>query len=72
MCYVHDVGSDPNITITKIAATPMPVVVPGPIQLTVQGFIDRTLGDIEIVLDVKRNTFLLDLPLPCVFHVGSW
>lgn len=66
-----DCGSDPSVTIRNIDVTPMPLVVPGPMQLTVDAQFDRTLEDIEINLDVKRSTFLLDLPIPCLFHVGS-
>ncbi|KAK7494716.1 hypothetical protein BaRGS_00014114 [Batillaria attramentaria] len=49
----------------------MPVVVPGDIQLTVDASYGRPLGDVTIDLSIRRHTFLLDLPIPCIAHVGS-
>ncbi|KAK7109445.1 ganglioside GM2 activator-like [Littorina saxatilis] len=66
-----DCGSDPRVSITKIDVSPMPIVLPGPIHLTLQVKADLSISDIQIHMDVKRHTFLLDLPIPCLFHVGS-
>lgn len=66
-----DCGSDPAVTIQKIEVTPMPLVLPGPMQVTFQGQMNRSLESIEIRLAIKRKTWLLDLPIPCLFHVGS-
>ncbi|KAL8562939.1 hypothetical protein ACOMHN_004631 [Nucella lapillus] len=54
-----------------IEVTPMPIVLPGPLQLSVRARMDRSMSDAEVQLSIKRSTFLLDLPVPCIFRVGS-
>ncbi|KAL3854755.1 hypothetical protein ACJMK2_014004 [Sinanodonta woodiana] len=59
------------ITIQNVAVTPMPVEVPGDIHLTVDAKLNRSISHTSLKLSIKRKTFLLDIPIPCLFHVGS-
>ncbi|XP_025095305.1 uncharacterized protein LOC112564595 [Pomacea canaliculata] len=52
--------------------TPMPMEIPGSISLSVKAQTSTAIPeDITISLSIKRHTFLLDLPIPCLFHIGS-
>ncbi|XP_076461570.1 uncharacterized protein LOC143294042 [Babylonia areolata] len=64
-------GSDPRVSMEVIDVTPMPVVMPGDIHLTVQGRFNFNFTGAELHLSIKRHTFLFDLPVPCLNNVGS-
>ncbi|XP_046371008.1 ganglioside GM2 activator-like [Haliotis rufescens] len=67
-----DCGSDSGLTIHKIDISPMPVVVPGDLHLTINASSTRKqLNQMKLSVHVKRDTFLLNIPIPCLFHVGS-
>ena len=50
----------------------MPMVMPGPIAVTIQGRVGRPLGDMDIQVDIKRETLFVDVPVPCLYPLGSW
>ncbi|KAK3602557.1 hypothetical protein CHS0354_021144 [Potamilus streckersoni] len=59
------------ISVTKIAVSPMPVEIPGTFNLTIDGALSRQISHTSLSLHIKRKTFLLDIPIPCISNVGS-
>ncbi|XP_071102093.1 ganglioside GM2 activator-like [Haliotis cracherodii] len=67
-----DCGSDPSITIHNLAVTPMPVMVPGNMNFTLRASSTRShLNRMILKLSSKRKGDWFDIPVPCLFHVGS-
>ncbi|ESO99708.1 hypothetical protein LOTGIDRAFT_201161 [Lottia gigantea] len=67
-----DCGTDPAyFTINKVDVSPMPIEVPGDIALTVGAVSNKTVTQGDIKISVKRHTFIGDITIPCLFHVGS-
>ncbi|XP_067650571.1 ganglioside GM2 activator-like [Haliotis asinina] len=67
----RDCGTDPSISIDNIAVTPMPVTIPGNMSFTLQASSTRShLDRMVLKLSSKRKGWI-DLPVPCLFNVGS-
>ncbi|KAL5005954.1 hypothetical protein ScPMuIL_017112 [Solemya velum] len=62
---------NPPIHIHQLDVTPMPMILPGNIYVTVNASLTRPLTNAKLKLSMKRHTFLFDLPLPCMSHLGS-
>ncbi|KAL3854754.1 hypothetical protein ACJMK2_014003 [Sinanodonta woodiana] len=66
-------NANPNspISVSKIEVSPMPVEIPGTFTLSIDGALSRQISHTSLSLHIKRKTFLLDIPIPCVSNVGS-
>ena len=68
------VGTNPNspVHLKTVNLSPVPIVMPGDIHITILGNTSRSLASSSLSLTIKRKTFLGEIRIPCVFHVGSW
>ena len=60
------------VTVTNLDITPDPVAVPGKVGFDITVEIKKPIKDVKMVLKIVRNTFLLDVTLPCAKQIGSW
>ncbi|XP_067941763.1 uncharacterized protein [Watersipora subatra] len=64
-------GNTEYITVRKVDVSPNPLVFPGKVNYDSEIEIKKPLKDVKMVLKIVRNTFLLDITLPCVKQIGS-
>ncbi|XP_063411918.1 ganglioside GM2 activator-like [Mytilus trossulus] len=63
--------SNPPLSLGSVGVTPVPIVIPGDINLSINGSLTRSISSSSLTISLKRKTFLLDIPIPCISHVGS-
>ncbi|KAK6165397.1 hypothetical protein SNE40_022330 [Patella caerulea] len=67
-----DCGTDSNaIVLNNVAISPMPIEVPGNLSLTIDAVSKMDINRANLKVSVKRHTFIGDVTIPCLFHVGS-
>ncbi|XP_060594957.1 uncharacterized protein LOC132749253 [Ruditapes philippinarum] len=63
--------SDAILKVGNVEIGPDPVVIPGDLVMTMAANSTAPLGSSTLNLSVKRKTFLIDIPIPCISHIGS-
>ncbi|KAH3829786.1 ganglioside GM2 activator-like [Dreissena polymorpha] len=59
------------IHVESIQVGPDPVEVPGDMVLSLSGTSSAPIGSSSLTISAKRKTFLLEIPIPCINHIGS-
>lgn len=66
------VGVNSAVRINKLNISPSTIVMPGRVDFDVDIDILREIKSTRMSVKLTRNTFLVDLTLPCVDNIGSW
>ena len=65
-------GDGSYVTIRKLEVTPDPLSFPGAVNFNIDADLKKAVKDVSMTVKIVRNTFLLDVTLPCVKQIGSW
>lgn len=71
-CVLSDSGKPSHARINNFELEPYPVKFPGKLSWKLDADLLKNLTEVSMKLKITRNTFLLDLTLPCVDQIGSW
>ncbi|CAC5411218.1 GM2A [Mytilus coruscus] len=70
---VSNCNKNPNTpsTISHMSISPMPVTIPGIFYFSADMQLTHKVGDSSMEMSIKRKTYWVDIPIPCIFRVGS-
>lgn len=60
------------MTVNKLQVSPDPLVFPGQVSYSVDFELKKAVKDVSMTVKIVKNSFLLDVTLPCVQQIGSW
>ncbi|XP_060604988.1 ganglioside GM2 activator-like [Ruditapes philippinarum] len=69
-CRNRSPGSSP-VHLTRLDMEPNPILLPGDMFFTIEGYTNRTLGSSALHLDIVREGYFVNIPIPCFRNIGS-
>ena len=70
--FVTDKNPNTPSTISHMSISPMPVTIPGNFYFSADMKLTRPVGESSMEISIKRKMYWVDIPIPCIFRVGSW